>query len=86
MYNVCIKLEKPMIFPIISRKYRYTNAILDYFPPVQTFLRGETQIPTDEAFQASVTHYNNVFLKSERIAQIVAGGALSHHDCREVFK
>jgi hypothetical protein len=53
---------------------------------MQAFLRGETQIPTDEAFQASVTHYSEVFLKSERIAQIVGGGALSQNDCREVFR
>ena len=39
----------------------------------QSFLKGETQIPTDEAFQASVHHYADVFLRSERIAQIVAG-------------
>ena len=52
----------------------------------QSFLKGETQIPTDEAFQASVHHYNDCFLRSERIAQIVAGGALSQHDCREVFR
>eukprot|EP00095_Tigriopus_kingsejongensis_P011606 maker-scaffold859_size87536-snap-gene-0.9 protein:Tk11606 transcript:maker-scaffold859_size87536-snap-gene-0.9-mRNA-1 annotation:"calcium-dependent secretion activator isoform x4" len=53
---------------------------------VESFLRGETQIPTDEAFQASIHHYRDVFLRSERIATIVAGGALSQHDCREVFR
>ena len=57
-----------------------------FFFSLQSFLRGETQIPTDEAFQSSVNHYMNVFLRSERIAQIVAGGALSQHDCREVFR
>jgi len=54
--------------------------------PLQSFLKGETQIPTDEAFQEAVLHYASVFLKSERIAQIVVGGALSQHDCREVFR
>ena len=58
----------------------------NFSPSEQSFLKGETQIPTDEAFQASVHHYMDVFLRSERIAQIVAGGALSQHDCREVFR
>ncbi len=53
---------------------------------LQSFLKGETQIPTDEAFQASVHHYNDVFLRSERIAQIVVGGGVSQHDCREIFR
>ena len=53
---------------------------------VEAFLRGDTQIPTDEAFQSSVQHYMSVFLRSERISQIVAGGGLSQHDCREVFR
>ena len=60
--------------------------VLFTFVLFKAFLRGETQIPTDEAFQAAVIHYQDVFLKSERIAQIVAGGALSQNDCREVFR
>ena len=52
----------------------------------QSFLRGETQIPKDEAFKDCIEVYLNVFLRSERIAQVVKGGALSQHDCREVFR
>lgn len=54
--------------------------------PLQSFLRGETQIPKDEAFKDCIESYLHVFLKSERVAQIVGGGALSQHDCREVFR
>ena len=53
---------------------------------MQSFLRGETQIPKDEAFKECIESYLHVFLKSERVAQIVGGGALSQHDCREVFR
>lgn len=53
---------------------------------LQSFLRGETQIPKDEAFKECIESYLHVFLKSERVAQIVGGGALSQHDCREVFR
>jgi hypothetical protein len=52
----------------------------------QSFLRGETQIPKDEAFKECIESYLHVFLKSERVSQIVGGGALSQHDCREVFR
>ena len=52
----------------------------------QSFLRGETQIPKDEAFKDCIEIYLAVFLRSERIAQSVSGGALSQHDCREVFR
>ena len=53
---------------------------------LQSFLRGETQIPKDEAFKDCIEIYLAVFLRSERIAQSVSGGALSQHDCREVFR
>jgi len=32
----------------------------------QSFLKGETQIPSDEAFQNAVHSYNEIFLKAER--------------------
>merc|ERR1712223_410689 len=53
---------------------------------IESFLRGETQIPKDEAFKDCIEIYLAVFLRSERIAQSVSGGALSQHDCREVFR
>ena len=53
---------------------------------LQSFLRGETQIPKDEAFKDCIEVYLAVFLRSERIAQSVTGGGLSQYDCREVFR
>lgn len=53
---------------------------------VQAFLKGETQILADEAFQNAVQSYHDVFLKSERVEQMVKSGACSHHDFREVFR
>nr|XP_034836731.1 calcium-dependent secretion activator isoform X2 [Maniola hyperantus] len=52
----------------------------------QAFLKGETQILADEAFQNAVQSYYDVFLKSERVEQMVKSGACSHHDFREVFR
>lgn len=52
----------------------------------QAFLRGETQIAADEAFTNAVKSYYEVFLRSERVANIVHAGGFSSHDFREVFK
>ncbi|ODM95924.1 Calcium-dependent secretion activator [Orchesella cincta] len=52
----------------------------------QSFLKGDTQIAADEAFQNAVLNYTEVFLKSERVLRMVQAGACSHHDFREVFK
>ncbi|XP_049275534.1 calcium-dependent secretion activator isoform X3 [Rhipicephalus sanguineus] len=52
----------------------------------QAFLKGETQIAADEAFQNAVHNYVEVFLKSERVQRMVASGACSAHDFREVFR
>ncbi|CAH2243716.1 jg8776 [Pararge aegeria aegeria] len=52
----------------------------------QAFLKGETQILADEAFQNAVQSYYDIFLKSERVEQMVKAGACSHHDFREVFR
>ncbi|XP_065284754.1 calcium-dependent secretion activator isoform X2 [Dermacentor albipictus] len=52
----------------------------------QAFLKGETQIAADEAFQNAVHSYVEVFLKSERVQRMVASGACSAHDFREVFR
>ena len=49
-------------------------------------MKGETQIPSDEAFQIAVTNFNEVFLKSERVTGLAVGGGLSFHDCREIFR
>ncbi|XP_030568216.1 calcium-dependent secretion activator isoform X4 [Drosophila novamexicana] len=52
----------------------------------QAFLKGETQIMADEAFQNAVQSYHDVFLKSERVMKMVQSGACSQHDFREVFR
>ncbi|CAG4962179.1 unnamed protein product [Colias eurytheme] len=52
----------------------------------QAFLKGETQILADEAFQNAVQAYYDVFLKSERVEQMVKAGACTHNDFREVFR
>ena len=56
------------------------------FAFLQSFLKGDTQIAADEAFQNAVHNYTEVFLKSERVLRMVQAGACSHHDFREVFK
>ncbi|XP_059610249.1 calcium-dependent secretion activator isoform X8 [Phlebotomus argentipes] len=50
------------------------------------FMKGETQIMADEAFQNAVQSYHDVFLKSERVQKMVQSGACSQHDFREVFR
>uniref|UniRef100_A0AC35FFS4 Calcium-dependent secretion activator n=1 Tax=Panagrolaimus sp. PS1159 TaxID=55785 RepID=A0AC35FFS4_9BILA len=52
----------------------------------QAFLRGETQIPADEAFTKAIESYFEVFMKSERVAKVVQAGGFSAHDFREVFR
>lgn len=51
-----------------------------------SFLKGETNIMADEAFQNAVQSYHDVFLKSERVIKMVQSGACSQHDFREVFR
>ena len=50
------------------------------------FLKGETQIPTDDAFRNAVSSYYEVFLKSDRVMRMVQSGGCSSNDFREVFK
>ncbi|XP_059185270.1 calcium-dependent secretion activator 1 isoform X9 [Centropristis striata] len=52
----------------------------------QAFLNGDTQIVADEAFINAVQSYNEVFLKSDRVAKMVQSGGFSATDFREVFK
>uniref|UniRef100_A0A913HX65 Calcium-dependent secretion activator n=1 Tax=Strongyloides stercoralis TaxID=6248 RepID=A0A913HX65_STRER len=52
----------------------------------QSFLKGETQIPADEALTKAIESYYEVFLKSERVAKIVQAGGFSGYDFREVFR
>ena len=50
------------------------------------FLNGETNIVADEAFNNAVQSYYEVFLKSDRVANMVRSGGCSANDFREVFK
>lgn len=50
------------------------------------FLIGETHIVADEAFTNAVQSYYEVFLKSDRVANMVRSGGCSANDFREVFK
>ncbi|XP_053974389.1 calcium-dependent secretion activator isoform X2 [Hylaeus anthracinus] len=52
----------------------------------QSFLNGETQIMADEAFHNAIKNYYDVFLTSDRVIEMVQGGACSQLDFREVFK
>ncbi|XP_045481302.1 calcium-dependent secretion activator-like isoform X13 [Harmonia axyridis] len=52
----------------------------------QAFLKGETQIMADDAFQNAIQSYYDVFLKSERVVKMVQSGACSQYDFREVFR
>nr|XP_018896820.1 PREDICTED: calcium-dependent secretion activator isoform X5 [Bemisia tabaci] len=52
----------------------------------QSFLKGDTQIMADEAFQNAVNSYYEVFLRSDRVSKMVQSGACSQHDFREVFR
>lgn len=62
------------------------NLIIYKITFLQSFLKGETQIMADEAFQNAVQSYYDVFLKSERVIKMVQSGACSQYDFREVFR
>ena len=46
------------------------------------FLQGETQIVADEAFTNAVQSYFEVFLNSDRVANMVKSGGCSLNDFR----
>ncbi|KAL5281916.1 CADPS2 family protein [Megaselia abdita] len=50
------------------------------------FLKGETQIIADEAFQNAVQSYMEVFLKSDRVIKMVTSGCATQFDFKEVFR
>ncbi|OQR69668.1 calcium-dependent secretion activator 1-like, partial [Tropilaelaps mercedesae] len=69
------------------RQMKVTKEQLDTLQKrFQAFLKGETTIAADEAFQNAVQSYTEVFLKSDRVAMMVVSGACSQHDFREVFR
>lgn len=52
----------------------------------QSFLKGELSIQADESFVNAIANYYEAFLQSNRLHMIVASGACSAHDFREVFR
>ena len=60
--------------------------LMNFLFLLQAFMKGDTQIMADEAFQNAVANYYEVFLKSDRLATMVSSGACSQHDFREVFR
>ena len=62
---------------------RYTTV---YRSCRQCFLKGETPILADEAFQNAVQSYTELFLRSDRVLRAVQAGGLSGQDFRDVFR
>jgi hypothetical protein len=52
----------------------------------QSFLKGEIQIASDEAFQNAIQNFYEGFLQSDRLQIMVQSGACSSYDFREVFR
>ncbi|KAI9515114.1 hypothetical protein NQZ68_027980 [Dissostichus eleginoides] len=80
MTEIFFVWQEDSICPITEQQLRQTK---DRF---QAFLNGDTQIVADEAFINAVQSYNEVFLKSDRVAKMVQSGGFSANDFREVFK
>ena len=53
---------------------------------MQSFLSGELNIATDEAFVNTVRSYVEVFLRSDRVNAMVRHGGCSLTDFRDIFK
>lgn len=101
IYNIVTYLDKQFLSLLrikmyiqLNKLFRSTvrcfvflkNTILFLSNSLQAFLKGETQILADEAFQNAVQSYQDVFLKSERVEQMVKSGACSHIDFHNVFR
>lgn len=81
-----IGFAEPFYQLIIQTAVNGPSVFTFAFCCLQSFLKGETQIMADEAFQNAVQSYYDVFLKSERVIKMVQSGACSQHDFREVFR
>ena len=53
---------------------------------MQSFLNGELNIATDEAFVNAVQSYVEVFLRSDRVSAMVRHGGCCLADFRDIFK
>ncbi|XKL65805.1 hypothetical protein PGB90_009225 [Kerria lacca] len=68
---------------LVRRPLKITRPQLEQ---IQSFLKGDTQIMADEAFQNAVQNYYEIFLCSERILKMVQSGGCCQNDFREVFR
>lgn len=50
------------------------------------FLKGDTVIPSDEAFNNAVRAYYEIFVCCDRVSKMVVNGGFSANDFRDVFK
>ncbi|XP_074603167.1 calcium-dependent secretion activator 1 isoform X3 [Brevipalpus obovatus] len=67
-----LKVTKPQLEQLIAR--------------FNSFLKGETQIPCDDAFVQIVQNYYTKFLSSDRCQIMVNSGASSLNDFRSIFR
>lgn len=67
-----LKIQKTQLEQIITR--------------FQAFLKGETQIASDDAFKNAIENYFELFLRSDRVQLMVTGGACSAYDFIEIFR
>ncbi|XP_017879299.1 calcium-dependent secretion activator isoform X2 [Ceratina calcarata] len=80
-FNAKQPLDMTKRFPKVTKQQFET--ICSRF---QSFLKGDIQIQADEAFRNAIKNYHDVFLSSDRVIQMVQGGACSQNDFKEVFK
>ncbi|KAI3383369.1 hypothetical protein SNEBB_009004 [Seison nebaliae] len=52
----------------------------------ESFLSGETQIASDEAFHNAIQSFVDVFLLTDRCRSLIDNGAAAANDFREIFK
>ena len=62
--DICFALKNMDLFLRDQRCVKTTTNYLSLVSIFQSFLRGETQIPKDEAFKDCIEVYLNVFLRS----------------------
>lgn len=73
--------------PIKTRNIKVTLSQLELIVNrFSSFLDNELSISADESFRSAVRNYFDAFLKSNRLHMIVASGACSAEDFREVFR
>lgn len=73
--------------PIKTRNIKVTLSQLEQIVNrFASFLKGELTISADESFVSAIHNYYEAFLKSNRLHMIVASGACSAEDFREVFR